>query len=449
MGNGGGWDRERLYLPLLDPFSYRDRCPGSLSPSPASSPSSRGWLSPASSCDSLLVEEEELIEPTINFGLSPSSRPTSPGGKKRRNSPLASPCTSRRGSYSEDLQGCNLDGGDSISLSQAPPSSCELSIPQKTRKTSLEQVHAHINGLSIKQLKELFPKLVVPLFCFPVVYQGGGPGAGSRPWVPLPAARDLADQERASLTGHGLPLCAPCSSLGPDPSQRPQPSLQASMHSAMHNDTKYQNKKPQCDTPYWWCVNGSTTQTKNKQTGVALQKWFLCHSSKTRCFITNETLRFTLNVFSDEMFFQVKRPAASWLATAFPVWPVWASYWGAAPSTPQSPLWDRGEQRSRQGCTNRTPCCQGEPENCFTFYLHAFIMRLSRNFVFTILKPILGTRVGAHCHWPPHSLSPSLTLCLSVQLCGYTERKPLSLQVFVGTADDRSIRPHPFYQIHR
>uniref|UniRef100_A0A665UB34 Nuclear factor of activated T cells 4 n=1 Tax=Echeneis naucrates TaxID=173247 RepID=A0A665UB34_ECHNA len=27
--------------------------------------------------------------------------------------------------------------------------------------------------------------------------------------------------------------------------------------------------------------------------------------------------------------------------------------------------------------------------------------------------------------------------------------KPLSLQVFVGTADDRSIRPHPFYQIHR
>uniref|UniRef100_A0A3P9MWM4 RHD domain-containing protein n=1 Tax=Poecilia reticulata TaxID=8081 RepID=A0A3P9MWM4_POERE len=29
------------------------------------------------------------------------------------------------------------------------------------------------------------------------------------------------------------------------------------------------------------------------------------------------------------------------------------------------------------------------------------------------------------------------------------QRKPLSLQVFVGTADDRSIRPHPFYQIHR
>lgn len=139
-GGGGGWDRERLYLPLLDPFSYRDKCPGSLSPSPASSPSSRGWLSPASSCDSLLVEEEELSEATINFGLSPSSRPTSPSGKKRRNSPLASPCTSRRGSYSDDLQGCNLDGGDSNTSLHGQHSSCELSIPQKTRKTSLEQV---------------------------------------------------------------------------------------------------------------------------------------------------------------------------------------------------------------------------------------------------------------------------------------------------------------------
>lgn len=149
MGGGGGWDRERLYLPLLDPFSYRDRCPGSLSPSPASSPSSRGWLSPASSCDSLLVEEEELNEATINFGLSPSSRPTSPGGKKRRNSPLASPCTSRRGSYSDELQGCNLEGGDSSPQLQALPSSCELSIPQKTRKTSLEQVKMLFCGFII------------------------------------------------------------------------------------------------------------------------------------------------------------------------------------------------------------------------------------------------------------------------------------------------------------
>lgn len=152
---GGGWDRERLYLPLLDPFCYREAgCAGSLSPSPASSPSSRGWLSPASSCDSLLVEEEELNEATAHFGLSPSSRPTSPGGKKRRNSPLASPCTSRRSSYSEDHS--VLEGGDSAPQSKAPPSSFELSIPQKTRKTSLEQVSLGVWGWVVVVILILF-----------------------------------------------------------------------------------------------------------------------------------------------------------------------------------------------------------------------------------------------------------------------------------------------------
>ncbi|CAL8366184.1 unnamed protein product [Boreogadus saida] len=141
-GGGGSWDRERLYLPLLDPFSYRDGTPGSLSPSPASSPSSRGWLSPASSCDSLLVEEDDLSESAVHLVLSPSSRPTSPGGKKRRNTPLGgSPCASRRGSYSsEEPHAAGLDGHDSAPPSQAPPPGCELSIPQKTRKTSLEQL---------------------------------------------------------------------------------------------------------------------------------------------------------------------------------------------------------------------------------------------------------------------------------------------------------------------
>ncbi|TRY85906.1 hypothetical protein DNTS_011927 [Danionella cerebrum] len=35
-----------------------------------------------------------------------------------------------------------------------------------------------------------------------------------------------------------------------------------------------------------------------------------------------------------------------------------------------------------------------------------------------------------------------------VQLIGYNE-KPISLQMFIGTADERFIRPHPFYQVHR
>ncbi|CAL8357485.1 unnamed protein product [Arctogadus glacialis] len=34
-------------------------------------------------------------------------------------------------------------------------------------------------------------------------------------------------------------------------------------------------------------------------------------------------------------------------------------------------------------------------------------------------------------------------------LYGYMENEPLTLQLFIGTADDRLLRPHAFYQVHR
>ncbi|KAM9844819.1 nuclear factor of activated T-cells, cytoplasmic 4 [Aulostomus maculatus] len=286
MGGGGRWDRERLYLPLLDPFTYRDRCPGSLSPSPASSPSSRGWLSPASSCDSLLVEEEELNEAAISFGLSPSSRPTSPGGKKRRNSPLASPCTSRRGSYSEELQGCNLESGDSSQQSQAPPSSCELSIPQKTRKTSLEQ-------LSPRE----------------------------------------ADQEQPP--GHTSP----------------------------------------CPLP-------DTLQTRREPPSMGMD------------------------------YLSVP-PALAW---------------GRTRASAHSPLFR----------SNALPPLDWPLPSQFDQYE----LRIE-------VQPRPHHRAHYETEGSRGAVKAAPTGHPVVKLCGYTERKPLSLQVFVGTADDRSIRPHPFYQIHR
>ncbi|XP_051996961.1 nuclear factor of activated T-cells, cytoplasmic 2-like [Xyrauchen texanus] len=36
-----------------------------------------------------------------------------------------------------------------------------------------------------------------------------------------------------------------------------------------------------------------------------------------------------------------------------------------------------------------------------------------------------------------------------VQLRGYTGTEPLALQIFIGTSDDRNLRPHAFYQVHR
>lgn len=49
-----------------------------------------------------------------------------------------------------------------------------------------------------------------------------------------------------------------------------------------------------------------------------------------------------------------------------------------------------------------------------------------------------GRQRGAH---RPVPLSP--------QLHGYMESEPLTLQLFIGTADDRLLRPHAFYQVHR
>lgn len=288
ISTGGVWDRERLYLPLLDPFSYRDRSPGSLSPSPASSPSSRGgWLSPASSCESLSVEDEELSEATVSFGLSPSSRPTSPGGKKRRNSPMVSPCVSRRGSYSEDTQGegCNLESGDANSQNQAP-SLCELSIPQKTRKTSLEQ---------------LSPREV--------------------------------EQEQAP--GH----TSPC--------PLPEPPL------------------PRRETP-------------------SLGMDYL------------------------------------------PVPP--ALVWGRTRANAHSPLFR----------SNALPPLDWPLPSQFD----QFELRIE-------VQPRPHHRAHYETEGSRGAVKAAPTGHPLVKLCGYSERKPLSLQVFVGTADDRSIRPHPFYQIHR
>ncbi|XP_061775564.1 nuclear factor of activated T-cells, cytoplasmic 4 isoform X1 [Nerophis ophidion] len=286
MDGGGRWDREGLYLPLLDPFTYRDRCPGSLSPSPASSLSSRGWLSPASSCDSLLTEEEELNEATLHFGLSPSSRPTSPSGKKRRNSPLASPCSSRRASYSEEPHGGTTEGADLSLTSQAPPNICELSIPQKTRKTSMEQ-------LSPREVdREQNP--------------------GHSPSCPLP---ETLQTRREPLT------------MGMDYLSVPPALAWGRTRASAHSPLFRSNAMPPLDWPL-------PSQFDQYELRIEVQP----------------------------------RPYHR------------AHY----------------ETEGSRGAVKAIPT--GHPV---------------------------------------------------IKLTGYTERKPLSLQVFVGTADDRSIRPHPFYQIHR
>lgn len=203
--------RDHLYLPL-EP-SYRE---SSLSPSPASSISSRSWFSDASSCESLSHiyddVDSELNEAAARFTLGspltspggspggcpgeeswhqqyglghslsprqspchsprssitdenwlsprpasgPSSRPTSPCGKRRHSSaevcyagslsphhsPVPSPGHSPRGSVTEDTWlNASVQGGSGLGPALLPPFQyyVETDIPLKTRKTSEDQ----------------------------------------------------------------------------------------------------------------------------------------------------------------------------------------------------------------------------------------------------------------------------------------------------------------------
>ncbi|XP_036399599.1 nuclear factor of activated T-cells, cytoplasmic 3-like isoform X1 [Megalops cyprinoides] len=189
--------RDHLYLPL--DHSYRD---SSLSPSPCSSISSRSWFSDASSCESFSHVyddvDTELNEAAARFTLGsplassgeeawqhrhatfthslsprqspchsprtsvtdenwlsprppsrPSSRPTSPCGKRRHSSadicypgsisphhsPSPTPGHSPRGSVTEDTWA----GSPSLGISSFQCCPTEVDIPSKTRKTSQDR----------------------------------------------------------------------------------------------------------------------------------------------------------------------------------------------------------------------------------------------------------------------------------------------------------------------
>ncbi|XP_067853965.1 nuclear factor of activated T-cells, cytoplasmic 3 isoform X4 [Heptranchias perlo] len=252
--------RDHLYLPL-DPAYYRD---ASLSPSPASSISSRSWFSDASSCESFShiyddVDSElneaaarftlgspsgsprccpadETWQPNYAFAHSlsprqspchsprasvtdenwlsprptsrPSSRPTSPWGKRRHSSaeicyagslsphhsPTPSPGHSPRGSVTEDtwLGNTVLQGASSLSPGLIPFQCCspETDIPLKSRKTSQDQA-ATVSGkidLTSEDQGSLSPSVESPVDDL----------SGS----PHPLKKDLSSEQFLSVPSH-------------------------------------------------------------------------------------------------------------------------------------------------------------------------------------------------------------------------------------------------------
>lgn len=50
---------------------------------------------------------------------------------------------------------------------------------------------------------------------------------------------------------------------------------------------------------------------------------------------------------------------------------------------------------------------------------------------------------------PTKEKSVFCVFLLRLQLHGYRGKEPLGLQIFIGTADERILKPHAFYQVHR
>lgn len=68
------------------------------------------------------------------------------------------------------------------------------------------------------------------------------------------------------------------------------------------------------------------------------------------------------------------------------------------------------------------------------------------------LFPYLSSAKQCQCSWSLGTqmvgVSDASHVC-PFQLQGYQGSAPLGLQVFIGTADERVLKPHAFYQVHR
>ena len=110
----------------------------------------------------------------------------------------------------------------------------------------------------------------------------------------------------------------------------------------------------------------------------------------------------------------------------------------------------------RHCLTGKEPKCQINLQWWCQKYHNTLDLRFASERV-AFLKAVLVRRVFLSVHLLSgllrshiclHSLFLSLSLSVVFQLIGYSE-KPVNLQMFIGTADDRYLRPHAFYQVHR
>lgn len=355
--------RDHLYLPL-EP-SYRE---SSLSPSPASSISSRSWFSDASSCESLSHiyddVESELNEAAARFTLG---------------SPLTSPGGSPGGCPGEESWHQQYGSGQSLSPRQSPCHSPRSSITDE-------------NWLSPRPAS----------------------GPSSRPTSPCGKRRHSSAEVcyAGSLSPHHSPVPSPGHS--PRGSVTEDTWLTAPVHTG--------SGVSPAPFPFQYCVETDiplkTRKTSEDQAAILPGKLEVCSDDQGSLSPSRET------------------SVDDGLGSQYPLKK--DSSGDQFLSVPSPFTWSKPKP-------GHTPIFR-------TSSLPPLDWPLPTHFGQCELKIEVQPKTHHRAHYETEGSRGAVKASTGghpvVKLLGYSE-KPINLQMFIGTADDRYLRPHAFYQVHR
>lgn len=352
--------RDHLYLPL-EP-SYRE---SSLSPSPASSISSRSWFSDASSCESISHiyddVDSELNEAAARFTLG---------------SPLASPGGSPRGCPVDEPWQQSYGFGHALSPRQSPCHSPRTSITDE-------------NWLSPRPTSR----------------------PSSRPTSPCGKRRHSSAEicYVGSLSPHHSPT--------PSPGHSPRGSITEDtwLNSSLHGLTPGLSQFQCCadaDIPL------KTRKTSEDQTAVLSGKIEICSEEQGNLSQSLETA--IDDSLGSQHTLKKDMPGDQFL------------------SVPSHFTWNKPKP-------GHTPIFR-------TSSLPPLDWPLSAQYGQCELKIEVQPKTHHRAHYETEGSRGAVKASTGghpvVKLLGYNE-KPVNLQMFIGTADDRYLRPHAFYQVHR
>ncbi|XP_042336837.1 nuclear factor of activated T-cells, cytoplasmic 3 isoform X3 [Sceloporus undulatus] len=352
--------RDHLYLPL-EP-SYRE---SSLSPSPASSISSRSWFSDASSCESISHiyddVDSELNEAAARFTLG---------------SPLASPGGSPRGCPVDEPWQASYGYGQVLSPRQSPCHSPRTSITDE-------------NWLSPRPTSR----------------------PSSRPTSPCGKRRHSSAEicYIGSLSPHHSPT--------PSPGHSPRGSITEDtwLNSSLHGLTPGLS-------PFQCCAETDiplkTRKTSEDQTAIISGKIELCPEEQGNL---SPSLEAAIDDSSGSQHTLKKDVSGDQFL-----------------SVPSHFTWNKPKP-------GHTPIFR-------TSSLPPLDWPLPTQYGQCELKIEVQPKTHHRAHYETEGSRGAVKASTGghpvVKLLGYSE-KPVNLQMFIGTADDRYLRPHAFYQVHR